>query len=439
MLLELNEKNLKEVKNPQFRQYAEIYTNINIQFLEKVRENGLDFCGPTENQQKEIRGKIEAKGAIFRNDDKSIYTNWISPACEACKKGEDTSTFYLSLKCHRHCYYCFNPNQEDYAYSTVNRRDCISELNNIAKTGQKLNHIALTGGEPLLHKKDTMEFLTYAKEKFPRTYTRLYTSGDLVDQETLGDLRDVKLDEIRFSIKLEDDAELRRKVMKNITLAKESIPNVMVEMPVIPGTLQEMKELLQELNQIGIAGINLLEFCFPYHNVQEFQQRAFQIKNPPYKVLYDYWYAGGLPIAGSEEDCLALVEYVLDEKLQIGVHYCSLENKHTGQVFQQNKKENRSRLLYFSNKDFFLKTAKVFGEDIPEVLKLFRKNKVMDYRMNEEYQSLEFHVREVKLLKKLPIEVGISSNIMELREDGKYLRELKIELVYPESFAFHMV
>ena len=56
--------------------------------------------------------------------------------------------------------------------------------------------------------------------------------------------------------------------------------------------------------------------------------------------------------------------------------------------------------------------------------------------MNTDYQFLEFHVNQIKLLKDLDIEIGISSNVMETREDGKYLRELKIDLTYPKEFDY---
>lgn len=437
-MLEINAQNLDQIKNPEFRKYAEIYTNIYDHFLSESAKNGLAYKSSEGDKIQDTKERLLKLGAIYRNDDKSIYTKWISPACEACRKGEDSLTFYLSLKCHRDCYYCFNPNQEDYDHFIKNRRNCIAELDSIAKSGRKLLFIALTGGEPLLHKKDSIEFFNYAKEKFPRAHTRLYTSGDLLDSDTLEKLKQAKLDEIRFSIKLEDEEELRRKVLDNMRLAKDYIPYTVVEMPVIPGTQKEMQELLEELNDIGISGINLLEFCFPNNNIEEFQKRSFTIKNPPFKVLYNYWYAGGLPVAGSEEECLELLEYALDRKLRIGVHYCSLENKHTGQVFQQNK-ENRSKLIHFSNKDFFLKTAKVFGEDISEVLKIFKKKKVTDYQINEDYNFLEFHIKDIRHLKKLPVEVGISSNVIEEREGEKYLRELKVELVYPDKFDMKML
>ena len=53
------------------------------------------------------------------------------------------------------------------------------------------------------------------------------------------------LNEIRFSIKMEDSEQKRKHILGKIELAKKYIPNVLVEMPVIPGKLEEMKELLR--------------------------------------------------------------------------------------------------------------------------------------------------------------------------------------------------
>ncbi|WP_425804440.1 hypothetical protein ACHOLT_20235 [Desulfitobacterium sp. Sab5] len=233
---------------------------------------------------------------------------------------------------------------------------------------------------------------------------------------------------------MEDSLKFRHQVYERIALAKQYIPDVMVEMPVIPGTLPEMKELLLELNRLEISGINLLEFCFPFHSAEEFIKRGFKVKNPPFKVLYNYWYAGGLPISRSELECLNLVEFALDEKLKLGVHYCSVENKQTGQIYQQNYGQKVSPLMYFSPNDYFFKSAKVFGEDIEKISKVFKKKNMVQFQFNTDYQFLEFPVNQIKLLKDLDLEIGISTNIMETRKDGKYLRELKIDLTYPHSF-----
>ncbi|MGE4272626.1 MAG: radical SAM protein [Desulfitobacterium sp.] len=434
MIIEIDNRTINQIKNPEFSQYAQIYARVYDHFIDQIKQTGLDL---DENLTEETHRKLEhlrEKQAKFRNSDKSIVNHWISSACEICQKGMGTVTFYISLRCHRNCYFCFNPNQEDYEHYTQHKRNVVEELSQLLKQGQKFSHIALTGGEPLLHKQEMLDFFRTVQEKTPKTHTRLYTSGDFLDQEILQNLKEAGLKEIRFSIKMEDPEPFKKEVYDRIALSKEFIPAVMVEMPVLPGSLKEMKDVLLELERIGIAGINLLELCFPFHNAEDFRKRGFKIKNPPFKVLYDYWYAGGLPISRSELECLELMEFALEQQLSIGVHYCSLENKQTGQIYQQNYGQKVSPFMLFSPRDYFFKSAKVFGEDIEKVLKVFKKKKVTDYQINQDYNFLEFHISQIKHLKDLDLEVGISSNVMEHREDGNYMRELKIDLVYPKYF-----
>ena len=132
--------------------------------------------------------------------------------------------------------------------------------------------------------------------------------------------------------------------------------------------------------------------------------------------------------------CLDLVEFALEGHLTLGVHYCSLENKHTGQVYQQNSRHASLPNMYFSQKDYFLKSAKVFGESIPPVQQAFDKAGYHGYRLNREQGYLEFHVSQIKHLKKLEIEIGISSNVMETRGHDLVRRELQVDVTTPQSF-----
>jgi hypothetical protein len=249
-------------------------------------------------------------------------------------------------------------------------------------------------------------------------------------------LRDSGLDEIRFSIRMHDSERMRERVLERIALAKEYIPSVMVEMPVLPGTQETMQHILLKLDEIHIQSINLLEFCFPLLNAEVFQRKHFKLKPHPYRVLYNYWYAGGLPISRSEIECLHLMEFVLKRNLKMGVHYCSLENKHTGQVYKQNAFAQTPPTTYFSQRDFFLKSAKVFGMDIQPAERILRLNGCHDYQVNTEQDYLEFHPSRVHDLVPLDIEVAISWNIMEARDDEKFRREVKVDLTTPQTFDF---
>lgn len=435
MILDVTKSTLPEIKNPTLREYANIYVQIYQDFMELVQGMGLEI--EAQDTTAEVAHKtadLRKKGAVVRNNDKSIYVNRISPSCVACQTSIGSSTFFVSLKCHRDCFYCFNPNQENYDYYREHTRDTIAELDELRQTNPRIGYLALTGGEPLLFKDETYRFFEYARELYPASHTRLYTSGDHIDRDTLEALQKSGLKEIRFSIRMHDLAKGNRHTYDNIALAREYIPSVMVEMPVLPGTLDEMKEVLLELDRLDIFGINLLEFCFPLNNSEVYREKNYKIKARPFRVLYDYWYAGGLPIAGSETVCLDLIDFALESGLKLGVHYCSLENKHTGQIYQQNSRQAMPKRMCFSQRDYFLKTAKVFGEDIPAVKQVFDKSGYHDYVINEQHNCLEFHVNKVSSLRKMDIDVGISSHVIETRENEPVLRELKVEVTTPQTF-----
>jgi len=213
----------------------------------------------------------------------------------------------------------------------------------------------------------------------------------------------------------------------------------MVEMPVLPNKFEEMKDILLQLDQIGIFSINLLELCYPYYNAQTYRLYGYKIKSHPYRVLYDYWYAGGLPISQSELVCLDLISFALDQGLKLGIHYCSVENKHTGQVYLQNTLHKPPQNAYFSRRDYFLKTAKVFGKDIEAVKRFFDKNGYHQYMINQEYNYLEFQVNKIRLLNRFDIEVVISTNILEERNGNIYLRELKIDVTTHNRFDYQKI
>lgn len=310
----------------------------------------------------------------------SLRRGWISPACLACRTGMRTATFFVSLRCRRNCYFCFNPNQRDYRRFLREERDIVAELRAAHAQGAEFDCLAITGGEPFLHAEAVLAFLREAKKLYPRSHVRIYTSGDSLDGELLERLRDVGLDELRFSIKLDDDEQVRENVLATMELAVGVIPAVMVEMPVIPGTLEEMEGLLVRIDRMGVKGINLLEFCFPLHNVEEFKRRGFRLRRRPFRILYDYWYGGGVPVAGSEQETLELLRFAERKGLRLGVHYCSSDNKNSGQVFQQN-------LMYFNDEalrgnwgflaldtqDYYLKCAKAFGDRAHAVAKTIER------------------------------------------------------------------
>ncbi|MFN8447375.1 MAG: radical SAM protein [Anaerolineae bacterium] len=431
----MNNNVLKEIHNPALASYCERYLRIAEDYQAQICQTGIGLAPTNGDAEIEVkRAHLRDMGATFRNEGKSIVVNCISPACEACQIGVGSVTFFVSLRCHRSCFFCFNPNQEDYDQFREQLRDPAAELETMHAAGQKLHTLALTGGEPLLYKDAVYRFFNTASKLYPDAHTRLYTCGDHADEATLQALKAAGLDEIRLSIRLHDLDKGHYEVFEHIARAKQYIPQVMVEMPVLPGSLEIMKDILLRLDKLEIHSINLLEFCYPFWNAEAFNRRGYVVRNPPHRVPYDYWYAGGLPIEGSEDVCLDLIAFAIENELKIGVHYCSLENKHTGQLYQQNADQPLPKTTSFSEKDYFLKTAKVFGKDMGKVIGVFRARGFNDYTVNQRYQFVEFPLSRIPALRELPVEIGISSSVIEYRESERFIRELAVDLTTPQLF-----
>lgn len=446
-----------------YDEYASAFDEVRKDFERTVESYGLPF---EEGETCPRTARLDAAASHKDNGRASLWSGWISSACVACRTGDETATYFVSLKCSKNCYFCFNPNQEDYEYFLTHKRDIAAELRAAHAAGAQFRHLAITGGEPCLHKAEVLEFLRCAKELYPGVHVRMYTSGDFLDDGFLADLAAAGLDEVRFSVKPDalggaasaagvatSDAAGGEVSLASGGAAADAagavdatgaapsssaplfdcmekavavIPHVMVEMPVIPGTLPQMKELLVRLDALGVQGINLLEFCFPLHNVEEFARRGFRLRKNPYVRLYNYWYGGGLPVAGSEADCLELLQFAPDANLRLGVHYCSLDNKLTGQIYQQNKLfltdasfAARHAWLTFDKQDYFLKCAKVFGDDVDSACQVLAGLAGKDWQgqcsRDSSIPSLSFPLEWATCLQgRLPqAKIGISVNVLE--------------------------
>jgi pyruvate formate-lyase activating enzyme-like uncharacterized protein len=430
----IKECNISRTKNKSLIEYASIYANVEKTTLEQISAFKLSLAKLDQRPDDKKLERLRVRGALVRNNSKSIVSNnRISSACEACRTGVGSYTTFVSLICHRDCYFCFNKNQDNYSFYLQNKKNVNGELAELVQQGVPLTHLALTGGEPLLHPEETIAFFQLAHELVPDVHTRLYTAGDFISEELLKRLQATHLNEIRFSIKMEDSHQKRKHILSKIALAKEFIPDVLVEMPVIPGTTEVMKELLLELEELEIFGINLLEFCFPLEDAKSFQDNDLELKNPPYDIYYNYWYAGGLAINESEKICLELVDFAMEKELKLGVHYCSLENKFTGQIYQQNFDQDLGELYIMSERDFFFKTAKVFGKEQKKVVSILSQHQIA-FELNKMYDYIQFPTNAIKLLGTNNINIVISSNVVEMEHNEILIHEVNIEWTTPLLF-----
>ena len=187
-----------------------------------------------------------------------------------------------------------------------------------------------------------------------------------------------------------------------------------------------------------LDGINLLELCFPNTNWGEYARRGFRIKRHPYRLPYNYEYAGGLPIAGSEETCLRLLRFASETNLRMGVHYCSLENKFTSQFYLQNSPYRDAFDDYvMSQRDYLLKTVRLFGADARRA-RTGLDAAGIKFADDQDNDVVTLNPRQASALSAaMPeAEVAICSCVVERRGQATVLRELGVVCANLGSFSF---
>ena len=413
------------------------FDKIEKDYVNALVDKGLTFAPRNSHiaRVSQLRQELAKRQATFRNAGASISCGWLSKACVECTGVNGSETFSTTFKCHRNCYFCFNFNLAD--YDKYVQCGCPWEQELAAAheaTGGKLAVIGLTGGEPLLNLDDSIAFLKRAGELFPNAHKRMYTSGDLLTPDGAKRLAQAGLDEIRFSVKQDDPNQLRETVLDNMKMAASYIKDVVVEMPIVPGTKEVMKDWMRRFAQNGIKGMNLLEFCFPFHSWEEFHKRGFVLKNPPFDEMFDYGYSGGLAVAGSEELALELMVWALDEGLGFGLHYCSLENKHRSEIRQMNEPaRNVHPIFEFDESDFFVKTAKVFGDQRDAARQILADAQVQDVVEDDDDDTIAFAPRYASLFEETDINPMIAFNVLDRDEQGRFLREVALKPYAPRA------
>ncbi len=440
MIIKITADNISMVKNPVLREYMTMYTEMYDKFLLNVAHTGIQI--DTTDYQDEITAEIKelkAMGITVRNNGKSLVYGHISGACLDCHTGKGTATSIISLQCNRDCYFCANKNQLDYAASKNTVRDIIKDFDKCLSLYGQMSSVAVTGGEPLLFADECAAFISHVKKTDPDIQVRIYSNGDLANKSIISKLAKAGLDEIRIGIKLDDYGQAPADVMENIQDMVGVIPRVMVEMPVVPGTLDVMKDLLDTLNTYGIFGINILEFLYPFNHADDFTRKGYKVSKRPYQILYGYTYAGGLPVSGSELECLRLLKHAAQQKYTMGVHYCSLENKLTSQIWHQNNQIKKQPYEYSSPNDFFVKSALACGEDAEKIAKKLKKSGCYNYQFDSKNQIIDFSVHDIFRLKSMDIEVGLSYRLLESQYGEMNIREVAINLVDINIFDINKI
>lgn len=312
---------------------------------------------------------------------------------------------FVTGRCNKSCFYC--PISEERQGESVvfanevevtDLQQAITEARMIDATG-----MGITGGEPLLEVNRTLQFIQAFKNEFgPDFHVHLYTGLEPVPLDAVKTLLDAGLDELRLHrFEVGEDYPTLWKMMKG--RAKLGL-----EVPAIPGMLNQMKSLLVQLDEIGIDFVNINELEFTALNARALKKRGMRLQADTIAA-----------VQGSEKVALKLVEWAA-KKTRLNVHYCPLSLKDGIQLRNRFRRRAKNVARHFEQitkegllaKGIIKPPSGVSLQEAQDVLLTQLQVSSADLWINETRGQLETSVRIVRRLatklKTQGFEVGIS-------------------------------
>ena len=225
--------------------------------------------------------------------------------CELCMKGLKSVVFITGL-CPEKCYYCplsLARKNKDVIYVNEAKVSGIDDavLEAIASRSEG---VGITGGDPLVRLGRTVEFIKEFKSFFGNKFhIHLYTTGILLREEVMEKLINAGLDELRIHVTGSHSWEA-------LNIARKYPADLGIENPVIPGSLNFLKQLILDAEKIGVKFVNLNELEISEGNF--YSLKALGLEPKP----------GSVAVKGSEDTALKLMEWALRQDLSLTIHYC---------------------------------------------------------------------------------------------------------------------
>jgi len=246
----------------------------------------------------------------------SLYVGRLPKGCRLCMRGAKLVLLVTGL-CTKGCYYCPLSEERrgvDVIYANERRvtkeEQAIREARMIDAEG-----MGVTGGEPLLVLERTIRYIRLFKREFgDHFHVHLYTALEPLPRRALERMMLAGLDELRLHrfTAGPDLPELRR-LTKGAT-------KLGIEIPSIPGSFNQMRRLLLQLEAAHIDFVNINEMEFSPSNAPELHRHGFVLD--PNSVA---------AVQGSEEEAIRLLEWAT-EHTTMNVHYCPIALKDGAQL-----------------------------------------------------------------------------------------------------------
>ncbi len=256
-------------------------------------------------QKKRDRLTEKLKNNWFFNETKP-YHKQISKGCSLCGQGT-WSCIFITGKCNAKCFYCPASQEEDCIPTSQNLHFETPESYAEYINYFKFKGVSFSGGEPLLYFDRTLQYLEQIrKDCSPEIYIWMYTNGILANEEKFRKLAAAGLNEVRFDIGATHFS------LDKIAYAKGIIPNITIEIPAVPEEKSRLIQLLPEMIKAGVTNLNLHQLRLTKHNAPKLLKHNYTFIHAEQPVVLE-----------SELAALEILDYAFENKLEIGINYCS--------------------------------------------------------------------------------------------------------------------
>jgi pyruvate formate-lyase activating enzyme-like uncharacterized protein len=299
---------LKALINDQTNQIAANRKEYGI-YYDQLKKPSYYRLIEADEERSRLISAIEGKAGYLCNGTKP-FAHAVSPGCRLCGEGH-WSCLFVNNRCNCSCFYCPTAQVDTSIPETqgITFDKPENYIEYIKKFGFK--GIGLSGGEPLLTFGTTLDFLSKIKKEFgDSVYVWMYTNGTLLDEEKTIKLAEAGLDEIRF------DLAATEYTTKNLKRALGEIANVTVEIPAIPEDLAQLKNMVIELDSLGVNYLNLHQMRLTPYNFKNLFNRK-----------YTFLHGQSITVLESELTALEIINFVFQRGLRLAVNYCSFHYK----------------------------------------------------------------------------------------------------------------
>lgn len=235
----------------------------------------------------------------------------LARGCRLCMEGLKVVIFITGL-CGLDCFYCpisFERRRAGAFYADEERATSVELLiDEIAVVGAR--GASITGGEPFQRFDLTANVVKLLKDVCGYNFhLHLYTSGFGATRCSIKYMERLGLDEIRFHV-------VNDSVWRLVEYAaRETAMDVGIEVPSIPGRLEELWRIVTKAEELKVKFVNLNELEVSETNLENLLFRG-------YKIADD-----GRAVTGSAETAKEVLSRAERAGLRVSLHFCPAKYK----------------------------------------------------------------------------------------------------------------